>query len=118
MAFFLKSKSLELHEENDVLLLLHSMMQKTLYLNDIPKKKILHKELNGSNYNHKPSKIKENEKIAKKIVPQYLHHINNFNNLNINKNKIIKDLKSYKSDLQRISNKLHYQIQKTDLLLL
>lgn len=67
----------------------------------------------GSQREFSSLKKKENEIYAKKIVPQYLHHILNNNG---DKNTLVKELKAYKNDISHLKNKLHYEILKLEYL--
>ena len=115
MNSYFNTKITGLHQENDVLLMLHYIMQKTIHKHDLPKKVINQYDptFKGSSREHIPSKIKENECLSKKIIPQYLKHITENKG---DKQKVIKELKAYKNDLNNLSNKLNYQLQKLEYL--
>ena len=115
MDLYFGSKRVELHEENDVLLLLHYSMHRILNKNNIRKKQLKEKDIEGSQRQHLPSRIKENEHLSKKIVPNYVKHM--LDN-NVDKNKIAKELRLLRNDIKKINNRLHYEIQKLDLLTL
>lgn len=115
MNTYFNSKIIGLHQDNDVLLMLHFIMQKTIYKHNLPKKIINQNDptFKGSSREHLPSKIKENENLSKKIIPQYLKHI--IDNKG-DKQRFKKELKAYKNDLNNLRNRLHYEIQKLDYL--